>query len=429
MTKKKLFAMIFMNGVASLNAATMYVGTCGSPSATTIQIAVTASAAGGTVIICPGTYREQVTIMKNLTVKGVAAGNRDQVVITSPTSGVVTNAADLFNAFPVAAQILVACNATVPNVTVSLSNITVDGSGNGITGCSPDLRGIYYENASGSIANVATRNQVLAAGLIGCQSGEGIFVQSGYGSTTKQHNVSILNNSVHMFQKNGITGDGSMLTVNISGNYIVGQGPTNGAAENGIQVSDGTAGKVVNNTTIDEIWAPDTAGDTGDAASGILIYSSQNIEIANNTVGSTQFGIVTVSNSIDGPADHTNIHDNRVMGTQIFDGIDVCSNSNTVKNNAVFSSTESGIHLDSTCGSTGIKNIVADNVINEGCAGILEGATPNTIGGSEDAANNFFNVASEILTSNVCTAAPLAAASIATNTGNGASGPRFSPVR
>jgi parallel beta-helix repeat protein len=418
-THLAIFAAVFMAVTAvpaSLYASTLYVGSCGSPTKSTIQAAVNASSPGDTVLVCPGIYPEQVTINKNLTLLGLVTGTAGQVVITSPAGGVVRNTYDLYRYgdFPVAAQVLVQ-NARQ----LVLNNITVDGANNGISGCALDIRGIYYQNASGTIENVATRNQVLSAVLTGCQSGQGIFVQSGYGSSTPQY-VAILNNSVHAFQKNGITVDGSPLTFLVQKNYIVGQGPTNGAAENGVQISDGATGAVLNNTTIDEIWAPDTSSDTGDAASGILIYSSANVEIGFNTVGSTQFGIVTVSDPTypspqdpRGVADFTNIHDNSILGTQIFDGIDACSNNNTVFNNTVFSSTEAGIHLDSTCGSTGKNNTVTFNTINDACAGILQGGTPNNLGGGTllgfiplPGANTFYNDTNTFLAGDVCTPTP-----------------------
>lgn len=407
---------------ASLHAATLYVGTCGSPNKPTIQAAVNASSVGGTVLVCPGTYPEQVTINKDLTLSGLVVGTSGQVVITSPAGGVVQNTYDLYQygTAPVASQVLVQ-NARQ----VVLNNITVDGNNNGISSCALDIRGIYYQNASGTIENVATRNQVAgypSLALDGCQTGQGIFVQSGYGTSSTPQYVAILGNSVHTFAKNGITVDGSPLTFLLQQNDIVGQGPTTGAAENGVQISDGATGAVLNNTTLDEIWAPDTASQSYNAASGILIYSSANVEIGFNTVGSTQFGIVTVTDPTypspqdpTGVADHTNIHDNNVLGTQIFDGIDVCSNSNTVFNNTVFSSTESGIHLDSSCGSTGKNNLVTSNTINDACAGILQGGTPNTIGGGTflgiplPGSNTYFNDTNTVLAGDVCPVVPVPA--------------------
>ena len=176
-------------GAQTLTAATVYVGSCGPAKATsynTIQQAVNASPAGSTVFVCPGTYPEQVTITRNLNLIGVQSGTADSAVITSPAGGVVPNTADLYDPpnYPVAAQVLVQHAQSV-----NIANIAVDGSNNLITGCAPDLRGIYYQNASGTLAAVATRNQTLATGLTGCQSGEGIFVQSGYGSTGDRKSV------------------------------------------------------------------------------------------------------------------------------------------------------------------------------------------------------------------------------------------------
>ena len=83
----------------------------------------------------------------------------------------------------------------------------------------------------------------------------------------------------------------------------------------------------------DNIWGQDTNGDTGDAASGILIYASTGITVSGNQVASAQFGIVSVTDPNYGPADGTMVAGNKIAGTQIFDAIDMCSNSNTVQSN------------------------------------------------------------------------------------------------
>jgi hypothetical protein len=421
---------------ASLYAGPIYVGNCGRPSQPTIQAAVNASQPGGMVFICPGTYSEQVTITKNLNVSGVAAGNANQVVIAIPTGGISQNATDPATNFAVAAQVLVESNANV-----RLSNVTVDGANNNIMTCGLDLRGVYYLNASGEIENVATRNQILPPGFTGCQSGQGIFVQAGYGVSLNQR-VNIHNNSVHSFEKNGITADGNTLQVQIQNNYIVGQGPTTGAAENGIQISDGAQGHILQNVISDEIWAPDMSSDRGDAARGILIVGSENVEVAYNIISSTQFAIAAETDSgfgtpgnPNGLADKSNIHNNQIMGTQIFDAIDACSNNNQIQGNKIYFATEAGVYLDPSCGtassSTGMRNQVGGNNINEACTAVLEGATPNFI----DIGNNVYNVPSEILVGNACTAGASAAPSIAgasAEIGTSAAKfvhPRFSPAR
>ena len=79
-------------------------------------------------------------------------------------------------------------------------------------------------------------NEVLSSGLAGCQSGLGIFVQSGNsGSST----VNVNNNHVENYQKNGITGNEAGTNITVANNTVIGQGPTTGAAENSVQIGFG----------------------------------------------------------------------------------------------------------------------------------------------------------------------------------------------
>ena len=58
-------------------AASFAVGTCkpSLPSYTTISAAVSSVPPFSTVLVCPDTYAEQVTISQPLTLQGVASGN------------------------------------------------------------------------------------------------------------------------------------------------------------------------------------------------------------------------------------------------------------------------------------------------------------------------------------------------------------------
>src|SRR5260370_13954878 len=65
------------------------VGLCPAPGThyTAINAAVTAAAAAGdTIRVCPGTYPEQVTITKSLTLIGIASGASDAAVRRSPAT-------------------------------------------------------------------------------------------------------------------------------------------------------------------------------------------------------------------------------------------------------------------------------------------------------------------------------------------------------
>ncbi|HEV2114974.1 MAG TPA: hypothetical protein VGR48_03040, partial [Terriglobales bacterium] len=141
-------------------AASAAVGTC-KPSLfsfTTIQDAVDHSASGTTIFVCPGTYPEQVKIAKPLILTGVSFGSQDAPVIVPPTgTGLTANATSLTSGNPIAAQIWVH-----DTTGVNISNLTVDGVNNMITGCSPNVIGILYQDASGTISRVVARNQILS---------------------------------------------------------------------------------------------------------------------------------------------------------------------------------------------------------------------------------------------------------------------------
>ena len=388
----------------SANAAgTVFVGGCGTPSFATIQDGVNHATAGSTVDVCPGTYPEQVSINKRLTLQGIAVGSANQAIVAAPVGGVVANTVSLTTAELIAAQIWVHDTSAV-----TISNLTVDGSGNGISTCSPDLVGVYYQDASGVVNHIVARNQTagLTSPLNGCQWGLGVFVQSGVSTVTGKSGtstVTVLNSSVHDFQKNGITGNEVGTTMNAVLNQVRGQGPTAGAAENGIQIADGAEGKVANNSVIDLIYSPCVSiSDCAATASGILVDDSQGINITSNHVGNTQGGIAIVGDGASS-ADNQTISGNVLDGTLVFDGIDVCgSNGGTINNNIVAGSGQSAIHLDSTCtsigGPAGGGASVSGNTLNEACAGILNGTSGNTIAAS----NTFFNVTNTTLVGDSC---------------------------
>jgi len=391
-----------------LSAATVVVGTCRNlVTFSTIQAAINASPSGSTVDICPGTYPEQLTINKSITLNGVSfttgGVTSDAAIIVPPSGGLIQNATDVDTGNPIAAQIFVQNPAT----TVNLTNLTVDGTGNGIAACTPDLQGILYQNASGTVNHVAVRNQTPAPADGGCQIGEGIYVQTGSGFAST---VTVENSSVHNYNKNGITGNDANTTLIATGNYVQGAGvvPVPGAAQNGIQLGFGAKGTIKGNTVIDNIYGDATIA----ASADILLYDtaeSSGISVNMNTVGNSQIPIALYTLGDDGAnlGDGVSVTGNKIFGTSVYDGIDVCTNSNTVTGNIIFNSAESGVHLDASCGAffggaTGNNNSVTGNtVVESACAGILAdtGTTFNTTG-----PDTYFTVPTTIASS--CSVAP-----------------------
>jgi parallel beta-helix repeat protein len=378
-------ALVMLLGFGGQAFAVNYnaVGTCTPPNPpthvyATIQAAVTASAPGTIIEICPGTYPEQVVITRKLTLEGVAVGGQDAVVILPPAGGLVQNTVDFDSTnppnSPVAAQVLVKGPFVAA---VTITNLTVDGTGNGIAACSPDVQGILFQNASGTLNHVAVRNQTLPPADNGCQSGESIYVQTAAGFSST---VTVANSSVHNYNKNGITGNDSGTKLTVTGSYVQGSGvvPVPGAAQNGVQLAYGAKGKISGNTVIDNIYGDPTVA----ASTDILLYDtaeSSAITVSSNIVGNSQIPIAVYTDTTS-LGDGVSVTGNKVFGTSTYDGIDVCTNGNTVTGNTVFNSAESGVHLDASCGGTGNTNIVTGNTILESeCAGILDDTGTNTI--------------------------------------------------
>jgi nitrous oxidase accessory protein NosD len=68
-----LFVSALSTHVSGAQAATRYIGSCGTPSYETIQDGVDAALSGETVLVCPGTYTEVVVVDKAITLTGEGA--------------------------------------------------------------------------------------------------------------------------------------------------------------------------------------------------------------------------------------------------------------------------------------------------------------------------------------------------------------------
>jgi len=334
---------------------------CPTAGFTRIQDAINAASPGDEIHICKGIYVEQITIHKPLDI------DADNGAILMP-SNMQANTTSLFDGSPIATALLVA-----ETNGVSISGLTVDGANNAISECAPDLVGISFQNASGMLERVAVRNFKLAASLNGCQSGSGIFVQSGSGGVSK---VEIEHCTVHDFQKNGITADEQGTVTVIRRNVVTGIGATTGAAQNGVQIGFGAAGSILENVVTNNIWAPCTTISTcTTVATNILVTQSDSVEVSGNTAGIGQVNIFFDGNN-------AVIEGNLTFATNVFDGIRLQGAQSRLTQNQALNGAESGIFI------SGNNNLLTNNVITEAAIGILKvaGSSGNFITG-----NRFFN--------------------------------------
>jgi hypothetical protein len=251
-------------------AATIYVSpspvgtpigsSCTLPNFNTIQAAVTAGSAGDTIVVCPGTYAEQVSVGKNLTLAG--SGN---AIIQAP------------------ATLLEDANSKKKNVvevksgaSVTMAGFTV--AGPGPVGCGSIDTGIaVLGGASLNLSNTTIRD-IRDSPFSGCQNGEGIRIGTPrYSATPDVGSATINNVNVYDYQKNGIVVAGSVGGVNssarITNTVTTGQGPTAVIANNGIEVVNGATASISSSTIRDNFYT----GTQNAVACGLLIISSSGV--------------------------------------------------------------------------------------------------------------------------------------------------------
>ena len=241
----------------------------------TIQQEVDHAAAGDTVLVNEGTYVEQVTVNKDLTLTG--EDGRDVTIVKAPAT------------IPVASD----PNSGIVKITgagvgVEMSGFTV--SGPGPTGCGSIGYGIAVRDAA--YANIHDNKivDVRDTGNSGCQNGNAIVVGRMAWSTTGT--ADITNNLISTYQKTGILVDNTGSSANITGNTISGDGPIAYIAENGIQISRGATAEIDGNTISGHSYTPATA-----TSAAMLIWNTGAVNTDGNTVSENQMGIWVLDTS------------------------------------------------------------------------------------------------------------------------------------
>jgi hypothetical protein len=333
--------------VASAAGNTRYVspgssnhadGSCATAGYGTIQSAINAALAGNTIVICAGTYAEQVTITTSnltLTTQGSA--------IIQPTTAVF-NATDRDSGQSIAAILAV----EAPARGVQISGLTIDGSGieASVDGCSDNLVGVLYQASTGSasagLKHLTVENTTPTNS--GCGAGQGILAQAGT-SGTAIASLTISNDSVSGYGKNGITCSDLGITCAITSNAIS-TVATGAVAQNGVQVGFGASGSVTKNTITGNNWTA-VGTDTNpqvqsDYAAGVLLYAA----------GINANGVTTKSTLVSG-----NHLSNNQIGVEVVDSAASVANNSILENPGIAGSIGIyGVGCDAYCGYFTDKN-------------------------------------------------------------------------
>jgi hypothetical protein len=297
-----------------------------------IQTAINSANNGDVICIAGGTYPEQLTITKPLTLLGLGDNHNPTSIVPALVSA---NAVDPDSGNPEAAIILVSSTTDV-----TVTNLVIDGSvaSASITSCAPpSYEGVLFLGASGSLTNSDVTNFYQAnPSNYGCQNSAGlaILVQTPAMGTSS---VTIKNNDVTNYQKNGITCNDTGTTCDLDSNTV---SPLAAAqplvASNGIQIAYGAIGTVSHNTVSGNECGTGNCGSnyvTLYQASGILTYGSgAGTVVSDNTVSGNDMGIYDGADTVQLANNH--LQNNRYEGMFLNDGTYTASN-NKISNSPI----------------------------------------------------------------------------------------------
>lgn len=279
---------------------------CEAPDFTTIQSAASAVAPGSTILVCAGSYTEQVDIDKSMTVIGNSAAD---TTVKAPAV--------------LATKFVTSSNPNKPVVyihdeaTVAIRNLTIDGDGQGNGNYRID--GIAFHDAGGSLRNSAIL-RVRDTPLSGNQAGVGLL---GVNEDGKGRDLVVRGNTIADFQKNAITISGEGFEADVSQNTIEGDGFTSTIAQNGVQLSNGAGGSVRSN----EISAIGYTPNSWCASGILLIEQAPGVTVRDNTLDEVHCGIYGQGSS------DTEIAANSLTGSRY--AMILYDNSATVSDNLI----------------------------------------------------------------------------------------------
>jgi hypothetical protein len=233
------------------------------PAPSSIQSAVEAAQPGSTILICPGTYADQVVVTKNdLTVRGtgpeptVLRPSALPVDPGSPAAGAPRKAVLLVNG---------GTGVTIANLTIDGS--AADGGSANFSDCSSAgfTLGLYYRNSSGTVdATHSTKIRSAAR----CSAG--IFAESGGGGAT---NLEVKGSTVDSYGMNGVVCNGQRTACSVTGNTLRGRGRVDDQVQLGLVIRFGATAAISANVIRDHYFTP-TRDDASIAVGLLFLFAT-----------------------------------------------------------------------------------------------------------------------------------------------------------
>jgi Dictyostelium (slime mold) repeat len=260
---------------------------CASAPFHTINAALAVSEPGDEIMLCAGTYDEQVILRDNHPIRGIPDGF--VLPRIAPTS-LPNSVPAVESGNPVAAAL------TVVRSAVRIENVVVDLSGYAAPGCSPITAGIFLSNASGTLVNTTI---IGAAGARAeCDSGVGLLVDSGTINPGILGHIiagrSMVSARVMTFQGNqraAVAAVGARTVVRVIEALVEGDGLGQPFVQHGFQYSEGGRGKLqdIRLRNLGTALA-------GKTAVGLLACNSDRVRTRRATMDDVQTGAFFVGN-------------------------------------------------------------------------------------------------------------------------------------
>ena len=319
---------------------------CAKPGYNSIQKAIDVNAPNTTIHVCTGTYAEQLHIEKAVT---IAPGTGETPTVTLPASpSDSTTPCDAAEQ-----QDLITVCAKGNKEVVRISGLTLEGRWTGAANCGKN----YYDVFVGGTANLLlTNSSILHAGaepLNGCQQGIGIRV--GRNATSQVGTATLSGVNVSGYQKGGIVVDGVGSKATIMKGAVTGVGPNGfenqethlpeptNIAQNGIQVSRGAEGKMIEEKiTANECAAPSCGANTlaqeEEDAAGVLFYKESKGSVTKSTINKNDIGVYHLGECCvttpQASITSNTLEEDRFWGVVLDQGVAAVSKNKIIGNNA-----------------------------------------------------------------------------------------------
>lgn len=215
----------------------------------TIQGAIDAASTGGTILVLPGTYTEQISIARDLTIMG---SGMDVTIVRAPATLVPNHLGS-----PSIVEVHGGAN-------VSISRLSISGPGAAACGEQGVLRwGVrVHTNAHLDLGYAAVRDIHNTPAAPCPQSGTAISVgQSAPGSPPAS--INIHHSKVTNYQSVGIIVLGEGTRADITWNLVAGPGHGSGLPTDGIELVAGADGTIARNIVTGNICPPELPDDCG----------------------------------------------------------------------------------------------------------------------------------------------------------------------